>query len=159
MIKQLLFLILSAAMGSGLNAQSTVIVSEYVDACSGNDPKALELWNPSAVDIDMSVTNILVEVQTNSNTSWTTTTELTSGILAAGEVLVISDANVGINSSTCATKITKNLDHNGDDAYRITLGATVTDIFGDPSGVDPGSGWSGGPYSASRGQYPQAWLF
>ncbi|MCB9188324.1 MAG: lamin tail domain-containing protein [Flavobacteriales bacterium] len=122
----------------------TVIISEYADACSGTQPKALEIWNPTGIDINLSSTPIVIETQTNANSTWTTVTTINSGILSAGEVIVISDAAVGINGSSCATKVNVALTHNGDDAFRVKLNGVVTDVFGDPSTTDPGTGWSGG---------------
>ena len=139
-----IYLSLLLFFGIFVSFGQTVIISEYVDACSGTTPKAIELWNPTAVNIDMSVTNIIIEIQTNANSAWTAVTTISSGTLEAGGVIVVSaTTDVGINSSTCAIKQNTTLSHSGDDAFRVTLGSTVTDIFGDPSTIDPGAGWSG----------------
>lgn len=117
----------------------TVIISQYVEACSGTTPKVIELWNPSGVDIDMSVTPIVVEKGVNGGTPATDVT-INTGTLKAGEVLVVGTTDA--TGTTCHRYISQSFTYNGDDCLVVKLSGTITDMFG-LSGNDPGTSWSG----------------
>ncbi len=121
----------------------TVVISQYVEACSGTTPKSIELWNPTGTDIDMSVTPIVVLKGTNGNTPSADIT-INSGTLKAGEVLIVGTTDT--TGTTCHTYVSKSFTFNGDDALQVTLDGVLTDVFGNP-GSDPGSAWSGGGVS------------
>lgn len=146
MKKTLLIVMLAVLFGVNSNAQ---IISQYIETNSGTTPKGIEVWNSGATDIDFSATNLEIEVQSNSNSSWTSAIVLNSGTLPAGHVLVVgtSDMETVETTTGCSSFVMEPFSFNGDDAIRLVLDGTVTDVFGDPSTTDPGSSWSGGGVS------------
>ena len=129
-----------------ISQAQTVIISKYVEACSGTTPKVVELWNPTNVDIDMSSTPITVWKGTNGAATSVDVT-INSGTLKAGEVLIVGTTDV--TGTTCHTYVSESFTFNGDDALEVKLDGTITDIFGQP-GTDPGSSWSGGGVSTAN---------
>ena len=132
---------------------SDIIISQYVETGSGSDPKGIELWNVSNSTIDFSTSNLIVNRFSGGGTSSSTEATISTGTLAAGAVMVIGH-------DTLAAYMTANhptvlfvddpFTFNGDDALSITLGGTLQDIFGQNTGTDPGSSWSGNGVSTAN---------
>lgn len=53
------------ALGLVANAQSDVVISQYIETNSGTTPKGIEIFNISGADIDFSVTNLQIYQGTN----------------------------------------------------------------------------------------------
>lgn len=144
-----LYLLLLAILFSTTNYGQTIIISQYVETNSGTTPKGIELWNPTAIDIDFTSSNLVVKQGTNGGALSTKYT-LSTGVLKAGEVLVLGTSNMDLPNLTNHCPNTQfylvPFVFNGDDALQIELGGTVTDVFGTP-GTDPGSAWTGGGVS------------
>ena len=121
-----------------------LFISEYIEGSSNN--KALELYNPTGGDLDLS--NYRVLVYSNGATETTNITSL-SGTLASGDVFVIYN-----NSADDLIKAVGDIAgsatyFNGDDTVvleKTTDGGTTweaIDVFG-VLGEDPGSSWAVG---------------
>jgi hypothetical protein len=131
--------------------QSRLIISQYVDTDSGTEPKGVELWNVSGSALDFSADNLTVNRYANGSSSATTEFTLTSGTLAAGEVIVIGgsvlDAYMSSNAPSVAF-FNDSFSFNGNDALEVVLGGTVEDVFG-TIGSDPGNAWTGSGVSTA----------
>ncbi|MFK7787414.1 MAG: lamin tail domain-containing protein [Crocinitomicaceae bacterium] len=111
--------------------------SEYIEGSSSN--KALEIYNPTAFDIDLS--NYVI-YRANNGSLIPTDSLFPTGTILAGDVFVIGNpsANAAIMAQTDTTHTLTF--YNGDDALwlqNVVSGDTL-DILGE-IGVDPGSGW------------------
>jgi len=131
--------------------------SEYIEGSSNN--KAIELYNPTSVAIDLSSYQI---AQSNNGNGWAYYhTFPTGATIAAGDVWVI--ANDGVSSTyfdvANADEVLSYpsvVHHNGDDARAIIkisgTDTTFLDIIGDPDS-DPGSGWDVAGVSAATANH------
>ena len=113
-----------------------VFISEYIEGSSYN--KALELFNPSAADIDLAAEGYQLERFSNGSVSGVLID--LSGILAAGDVFVIAEPRANSDILAQADQLSGNLSHNGDDAYVLYKNGEIIDSFG-RVGEDPGSQW------------------
>ena len=145
------FCVAAVAPGPAFGQQDRLIISQYVDTDSGTEPKGVELWNVSGSAIDFSADNLTVNRYANGGSSATTEFTLTSGTLAAGEVIVIGGSVLGAYMSSNAPSVAFFNDSfffNGDDALEVVLGETVQDVFG-TIGSDPGTAWTGSGVSTA----------
>jgi PKD repeat protein len=114
--------------------------SEYIEGSSSN--KALEIYNPSGVDLDL--TNYVI-YRFNNGSLTATDSLFPLGTLVAGDVFVA--ANPSANPAIMAQADTTHTItfYNGDDAILLLNMVTgdSLDIIGE-IGVDPGSGWTVG---------------
>ncbi|MEL7427740.1 MAG: cohesin domain-containing protein, partial [Bacteroidota bacterium] len=112
-----------------------LFISEYVEGSSNN--KYIEIYNGTGADVDLS--NYELRLFTNGSTSAGNTNVL-SGILADGDVVVYSNSGASIYLGTTINATA--VGFNGDDAIGLFNTATNTyaDIFGH-IGEDPGSEW------------------
>lgn len=126
-------LMLAALLAPAVHAEP--FFSEYVEGSSNN--KALEIYNPDAVSIDLS--SYSIKMFFNGATTASKTINLT-GTLQPGATLVITDtaAAAALAAKSNLTMGTGNF--NGDDAIGLYKGSTLVDVFGQ-IGVDPGTGW------------------
>lgn len=131
------------------------MISQYIETNSGSTPKGIEIFNISGSDITFSAGNNLVVHQgTNGGPcNALSSTNTTSGTLAAGEVWVIGSADLTSYATSNGTDIsgttTFGFSFNGDDALQVYLGGVLQDVFG-TCGTDPGSSWSGGGVSTAN---------
>ena len=140
------------ALGLVANAQSDVVISQYIETNSGTTPKGIEIFNVSGSAIDFSSTNLVVYQGTNGG-SCNALVTISSGTLAADEVWVIGTSNLTSFATTNGTGLSGttiyNFSFNGDDALQVYLGGTLQDEFG-TCGSDPGSSWSAGGVSTAN---------
>jgi uncharacterized protein len=133
------------ATRSGTVAVSKIVVvppgppdlffSEYIEGSSNN--KAIELYNPTAAALDLS----LYTVKLYSNGASTpTNTQVLSGTLAAGATLVLSNSGATAPFKPAGSIVSSVVNYNGDDALTIEKSGTVIDRIGQV-GVDPGNEW------------------
>ncbi|HHZ64216.1 MAG TPA: PKD domain-containing protein [Flavobacteriales bacterium] len=110
--------------------------SEYIEGSSSN--KALEIYNPRADTVNLSS----YEVRTYSNGATCNTYSLAlSGLLAPGNVYVISNASASLAAIIAESDITSNVTfYGGDDAVGLYQNGALIDVVGE-IGVDPGSNW------------------
>lgn len=130
------------------------IISQYVETNSGSTPKGIEIWNNTGATLDFSTNNLVIQQGTNGGAlADISSTTISSGTLASGEVLVIGTAGIGTYLTDQGLGSVTFLDYtfafNGDDALAVKYGGTTTDIFGNP-GNDPGSSWSGSGVSTAN---------
>lgn len=152
MKKLLTILGLAAATLAGANAQ--ILISQYYEGSSGAN-RLLEIWNHSASAINFATTNLLVKNYTNGSATASATYTLSSGTLAAGAVLVISntdaagDGAISTAGLTVIDTVSSAINFNGDDAIELVLGAATVDVIGQ-IGLDPGTAWTVGGVSTAN---------
>ncbi|MFJ2987147.1 ExeM/NucH family extracellular endonuclease [Collimonas sp. NPDC087041] len=116
--------------------------SEYVEGTANN--KALEIYNPTAAAVDLS----LYSVKLYSNGASTPTSTLAlSGSLSPGSVLVLAHSGATADFKPAGTIISGVTNFNGDDALTLEKSGVVIDRFGQ-LGVDPGVEWIGSGVSS-----------
>ncbi|TYK66558.1 ExeM/NucH family extracellular endonuclease [Colwellia echini] len=118
------------------SASAELFISEYVEGGSYN--KAIELYNPSNTNVDLS--NYKIKLYQNGNSSANYVINL-SGSINQYSTFVI--AHQDIDSRAIVDLSTTNLLHNGDDAIELIYNDQVIDSFG-RVGEDPGSQWGSG---------------
>lgn len=125
------------------SAGSDVFFSEYVEGTSNN--KAIELYNPTTLAIDLALYRI--KLFSNGASSASQTFPLT-GTLAAGATLVVYHGAFGNPAAIGGTKIASSsiANFNGDDALTLEKNGSVIDAIGQV-GVDPGTEWTSGTAS------------
>jgi len=140
-----IYILFTLLIATASFAQSPIITAIVDGDCPNGNPKLLEIYADGAVDFTL----YSLESQTNSNTSWGNTQDLSSfGIVTnafvyvttSGSTSAITSEFPSVLSSTTLVSTTINL--NGDDRIRIIETATTTVI--DQYGVDSidGSGLS-----------------
>lgn len=120
-----------------------VIFSEYVEGSSQN--KALEIYNPTASDIDLAAGQYVVQIYANGSATPQAPISLT-GTLAAQDVFVLAHSAAGAPLLALADQTSANLGFNGNDAVVLRVGGaagTVLDCIGQV-GFDPGTQWGSG---------------
>jgi hypothetical protein len=117
---------------------SDLFFSEYIEGSSNN--KALEIYNPSSVAIDLS--NYAV-IRMNNGSTTTPDTFRMNGMLASEAVYIIANSLADAAILALADTAGSATYYNGDDALTLMniATSTVVDLFGIP-GVDPGSAWT-----------------
>jgi len=145
-----LVLHLDGSGGQGVERTGTVVISpvpstgntpelffsEYVEGSSNN--KALEIYNPTGADVDLSV--YTVKLYAN-GAATPNNTQVLTGTLAAGKTLVLLNSSF-TTSKTVAGSITSSATNfNGDDAVTLEKSGTVIDAIGQV-GFDPGTEWT-----------------
>ncbi|MDD2682299.1 MAG: lamin tail domain-containing protein, partial [Bacilli bacterium] len=123
---------------------ANIFFSEYVEGSGYN--KAMEIYNNEGVDVDLE--GYTIEMFSNGSTepsSYNPPIELT-GILKAGETLVLIGSNDGADPilKEKADVVSGTINHNGDDFYVLKKGEQIVDSFGQ-FGVDPGDGYGTDP--------------
>ena len=123
--------------------------SEYIEGSSNN--KALEIYNPSDVAIDLS--NYTIYRYGNGSATPTDTFEL-SGMLAASDVHVTANAgadSVILSVADDSLSFPSPITFNGDDAVGLLNESSgmLVDVIGE-IGVDPGSNWPVGTGSTAN---------
>lgn len=123
---------------------SDLVISEYVEGGSSN--RALELYNPTGAQVDLSEYSI--KVYLNGNATASTSTSL-AGILDDGNTFVISHPSASFVASADLTSA--NMAFNGDDAVALFHNTTMIDLIG-KIGCDPGTAWTatGGLTTAAK---------
>lgn len=131
----------ATAISSLSHAADNPIISEYVEGSSNN--KAIELYNPSAVSIDLS--QYQLKFFFNGSTAAGTSIAL-SGMLNAGATYVIADNDASSEILAKTQLVSTASFFNGDDAVVLYKQDEVIDSLGQV-GVDPGSQWGSGDLS------------
>ena len=131
---------ISPPAGPGPGDSAELFFSEYAEGSSNN--KAIEIYNPTAASIDLSIYK--VKLYANGAVSPTTTLNLT-GTIAPGATLTL------YNSSTAAARVaeiqgTKQTsgvaNFNGDDAITLEKNGSVVDSFGQVGFQPAGGAWT-----------------
>ncbi|CAA2109306.1 ExeM/NucH family extracellular endonuclease [Variovorax paradoxus] len=135
----------TATKAGNVNVTTTVVVlppgppdlffSEYVEGSSNN--KAIELYNPTASAIDLSL--YAVKLYSNGATAPTSTQAL-SGSLPPGGTIVLANAGATAAFKPAGTQDSGVANFNGDDALTLEKSGTVIDRIGQV-GFDPGTEW------------------
>ena len=131
-----LHFLLPAVLFMALPAHAELLISEYIEGSSNN--KAIEIYNPDGVEVDLSVYKI---AQYNNGGSTPTALFPLSGKLAPGSVHVMAHSTL---ASALGTRVnqTAAFSFNGDDALTLTRSGVVVDRIGQV-GYQPPSGFWG----------------
>jgi len=124
-----------------MRAAGDLFISEYLEGSSNN--KAIELYNPSSVSVNLSTAGYVLEIYSNGSATASSTITLT-GTVSAGATFVIKHSLA--SDSITAQMTSGSLGFNGDDAVVLKKGTSIVDVFGQ-IGFDPGSGWGSGTSS------------
>ncbi len=127
-------------------AGTELFFSEYAEGPTATFAKAVEIYNPTGLPINLA--DYVVEVYVNGST--TPTPIALSGTIAAGDVFVVAHPSSVAGVLAVADLQTATLNHNGNDmiVLRRTAGAIV-DAIGQ-SAVDPGiTGWGTPPLNTT----------
>jgi uncharacterized protein len=135
-----------AAFLTTCNSQAGVIFSEYVEGSSNN--KAIELFNPDSVSLDLGADGYQIQIYFNGNAVAGQTISLT-GAIAAGQTFVLSHSSAAAAILALADQTSGGLSFNGDDALVLLRGGVVLDRIGQV-GFDPGSAWGSGLTSTAN---------
>ena len=123
-----------------------IFFSEYIEGSGSN--KAIEIYNPSGTDLDLTAGNYSVELYSNGRAlaDGPTNSLSLTGTIAGGDVYVI--ANSSADSAILAeADITSGVTFfNGDDALVLLKDGEPIDSIG-RVGEDPGSAWTGNSVS------------
>ncbi len=113
--------------------------SEYIEGGSSN--KAIEIYNPTGVDVDL--TGYSIELYSNGSATASVVFDIT-GTLLAGDVLVIANSlaiQTILDQADFIQSYPSVPNWNGDDAVVLKYNGIVIDSFGQV-GYDPGSAWT-----------------
>ena len=137
------------APASCLPTCQELFISEYIEGSSSN--KCIEIYNPTANDIDMSGGNYSISRFNNGSISDEGPWAL-SGVVPAYGTYVICNSSAAIDFKALADSVGGFYDaityYNGDDALALTKGGFDIDVIGQ-IGNDPGSSWSNGGVSTA----------
>jgi len=111
--------------------------SEYIEGSSNN--KALEIYNGTGTEIDLSAGAYSIQMYFNGSTSAGLTINLT-GIVANGDVYVVAHSSADAAILAQADQTNGASWYNGDDAVILRKGSTIIDAIGQ-IGFDPGTQW------------------
>jgi predicted extracellular nuclease len=139
----------AATQSSSVNVSAVVVVvppgppdlffSEYVEGTASN--KAIEIYNPTASAVDLSL--YTVRLYSNGTATPPTNSQVLSGSLPAGGVLVLANASATAAFKPAGTLTSGVVNFNGDDALTLEKSGVVIDRFGQV-GFDPGTEWTVG---------------
>ncbi|MDF2672943.1 MAG: LPXTG-motif cell wall anchor domain protein, partial [Clostridiales bacterium] len=116
---------------------SDLFFSEYIEGSSYN--KAIEIFNGTAISVDLS--QYSVELYSNGSSTVSQTLTL-SGTLASGDVYIIADSQAAAPILALADITSAVGSFNGDDSLTLKHNSNIIDVFGQV-GFDPGSSWEG----------------
>lgn len=134
------WLALAAGPASVRGEASELFFSEYVEG-SGNN-KAIEIYNGTAVAVDLAAGRYRIESSFNGGTS--TSTIALTGLIAAGDVYVVVPENATDTTLVVEADQRQGTSwFNGDDAVVLLKGDLVVDSIGQV-GFDPGVEWASG---------------
>lgn len=122
-----------------LTPGANLFFSEYIEGANGQN-KALEIYNNSGSDVDLSGYSVELYANGNSEVNSYGLTELT-GILKAGETFVIINMQADHTELMAKANLAVgSISHNGDDFYILRKGDEILDSFGQYT-VDPGTSY------------------
>ncbi len=118
--------------------------SEYLEGSSGNN-KCVEIYNPTAVSVDLAAGGYKVLLFANGAVVPGSTINLTGTVPPFGTHLLCNSGSIQ-TILDLADQTSGSLTHNGDDALVLVKGVQndTLDIFGS-IGHDPGTAWVAGP--------------
>ncbi len=119
--------IITVNPAGGSGGDCGLIISEVVEGGSFN--KAVELYNGTSADIDLSAGSYTLAFYFNGNTSPLTTISLT-GSIPSGETYVVADDGANAAILAVADQTDNGSFYNGNDALVLKEGSTVVDSLG-----------------------------
>ena len=138
----LIALICALLTQSAYAAPTELFLSEYLEGSSSN--KAIEIYNGTAAPIDLAAGVYSIELYSNGNAGPPNSTLALTGVIAAGDVFVVSNPSASLADIIAQSDVTSSVTfYNGDDALVLKKGGVTIDSFGQV-GTDPGSEWPNG---------------
>ncbi|AUD63951.1 hypothetical protein BK010_10255 [Tenericutes bacterium MO-XQ] len=135
---EVMFEVLVGVPETPVSGALDLFFSEYIEGSSSN--KALEIFNGTGADVDLSIYSIN---QYSNGASTPNNTLALTGTLANGDVYVIYNSSA-VAAISDEGDITSSVTFfNGDDAVELLKNGVVIDVFG-VVGEDPGSAWTVG---------------
>lgn len=131
--------------GDDGDAPINIFISEYIEGGSNN--KAIEIYNNSSQDLDLSAANVALARFSNGSTSGTNIS--LTGTIPANGTYVIVNTSANADFKARAQQESGSVNHNGDDAYTLSVDGAVVDSFGQV-GTDPGSRWGSGDVTSQN---------
>lgn len=132
------YCLLLLVSGSVHAQASDLFLSEYIEGSSSN--KALEIFNGTGSDIDLTAANYDVQIFFNGNPVATATIAL-NGTVQNTSVFVLANTVASAALVNSADQTSGSLAFNGDDAVVLRHNGVVIDSIGQ-AGFDPGTEWS-----------------
>jgi len=132
-----------ADAGQLIARQAALYFSEYLEGSSNN--KALEIFNPSAASVDISLCSINTYANGASTASFSVplTGSPLGTSLPAGQAMVVCNSGILVLANCNLATASPALSFNGDDAVELRCNGTTLDVIGQ-IGVDPGTEWFDG---------------
>lgn len=127
----------SGGGGGGNGDTPKLLISEYIEGSSSN--KAIEIYNLGDQTVDLSASNVSLNLFSNGSDTISSAISLT-GTIAANSTFVVVNNSAEDSLKALADMTSNSLGHNGDDAYTLSVDGVVVDTFGQV-GVDPGNNW------------------
>ena len=124
-----------------------LFISEYVEGNSNN--KAIELYNPSPLEIDLS--EYTIETW-NNGASEPTNQQALEGTILPGDVFVLMNANAAPELAAEGDLVSQATWYNGNDVIRLLHGTEVIDQMGE-IGPDPGEPFEVAGGTGSMAEY------
>ena len=117
---------------------TSVFFSEYIEG--GSDNKALEIYNGSDSEVDLSefTISIYVDAAVDPVTSFNVSN---IAVLAAGDVFVMASTGAHLDIARQADDKPDTFDFNGNDGIALLHNGVIVDFIGSNGGTDPGIGW------------------
>ncbi|MES2071169.1 MAG: ExeM/NucH family extracellular endonuclease [Pseudomonadota bacterium] len=136
---------ISPAAGPGPGDSAELFFSEYIEGTSNN--KALEIYNPTASVVDLSMYK--VKLYANGAVNPTTTLSLTGSIAPAATLVLYNASTAAANIAQIkGVKQTSGVvNFNGDDALTLEKNGSVIDAIGQVGYQAAGGAWSSGTVS------------
>ncbi len=120
----------------------TLIISEYIEGSSDN--KALEFYNATAADIDLSTCQVLSYVNGSSTPAATVYTFPAVNLAAGNTYVVCNTASNATLQAYCDELNLAATNFNGNDAMELYCGGVLVDSIGQV-GDNPGAFWGTAP--------------
>ncbi len=114
-------------------------LSEYVEGTSFN--KAIEIYNGTGADIDLSAGGYKIAVYTNGSISATNIN--LSGTISNGDIFVLCHPSFDLANVSRCDQLSNLLTFNGNDAVALNKGTIILDVIGQ-IGSNPGTEWGVG---------------
>ncbi|PKG98712.1 ExeM/NucH family extracellular endonuclease [Paraglaciecola sp. MB-3u-78] len=130
---------------TGGDSPINLFISEYVEGGSNN--KAIEIYNNSSQAVDLNSVNVSLARFSNGSSSGTNIA--LTGTIPANGTYVIVNTSANADFKAKADQESGSVNHNGDDAYTLSVDGVVVDSFGQV-GTDPGSKWGTGDTSSQN---------
>jgi predicted extracellular nuclease/endonuclease I len=131
----------------GGDSPVTLFISEYIEG--GGNNKAIEIYNNSPQAVDLTGYDVILARFSNGKKPGEEVDIPLTGTIPANGTYVIVHTSANADFKAKADQESGSVNHNGDDAYTLSVDGVVVDSFGQV-GTDPGSKWGTGNTSSQN---------